>query len=484
MYAPAVFDMYENGPSLSPDSINPELSRGHPILFHFLAVCWMTIFGSSFSAVHSFSVFCGVLLIWAVYKLGTQLAGQKVGFWSAAFFALQPIFISQAGFLLPEVLLSLFVALTILFYLQRKVWLFVLFGTAMLLTKETGVLILGIIGVLELVQFIREKDFSGKRLTEFLSIGIPLVFTGIYFLIQHKQFGWFMFPEHMSMFETDPIIWRGKREVVYNVVFGNQQRPLFVGIAMAALSLGWQNGPGLLRILFGIIGLSFITTTGTSSWLPDWYFYWAFPGLIMIAAIWVAGFFSKAESKNQLFIPLVGLTCLVMILFTSAHFVIGRYLLLVIPLFILASIALVHLALKKSGWLFNATMICLGLMLYHYANKADARMSPFDNMRYVNEVQVIQEGIEYLEQNVDLDRCISATFIVQQALQNPVQGYRKTDKLPSCIDNRIEPRIDYVLTLSFNNDNGTLEAVETHPEFEMIWETKKGHQYAKIYKRK
>ena len=274
------------------------------------------------------------------------------------------------------------------------------------------------------------------------------------------------------MFETDPFIWRGKREVVYNVVFGNQQRPLFVGVALAALSLGWQNGPGLLRGLLGIIGLTFITTSGTSSWLPDWYFYWAFPAIIIIASVWVAEFFSKANTKNHLFIPLVGLACLAMILFTSAHFVIGRYLLLVIPLFILSSIALTQLALKKTKWLFNATMICLGLMLYHYTNKADARMSPFDNMRYVNEVQVIQEGIEYLEQNVDLDRCISATFIVQQALQNPIQGYRKTEKLPSCIDNKILPNVDYVLTLSFNNDNGTLEAVETHPEFEKIWESK------------
>lgn len=484
VYAPAVFDMYENGPSLSPNSINPELSRGHPILFHFLAVCWMTIFGTSFIAVHSFTVFISVLLIGAVYQLGTQLANRKVGFWSAAFFSLQPIFISQAGFLLPEVLLSLFVVLSILFYIKRKVWLFILFGTAMLLTKETGVLVIGIIGLLELSQFINDKDFTKNRIVELLSIGTPLMFIGVYFLVQYKQFGWFMFPEHMSMFETDPMIWRDKRKVVYNVVFANQQRPLFIGIALAALSMGWRNGPSVLRALFGIIGLTFLTTTSTSSWLPHWYFYWVFPFIIIIASIWVAQFFQTENTKNQLFIPMVGLICLAMILFTSAHFVIGRYLLLVIPLVIISSLILTHLALKKSGWLFNTAMICLALMLYHYANKADARLNPFDNMRYVNEVQVIQEGVAYLEQNVDLDKCISATFIVQQALQNPVQGYRNTDKLPSCIDNKIAPNVDYVLTLSFNNDNGKLEAIETHPEYEMIWETKKGRQYAKIYQRK
>jgi hypothetical protein len=293
-----------------------------------------------------------------------------------------------------------------------------------------------------------------------------------------------MFPEHMSMFEMDPLIWRGKREVVYNVIFENQQRPLFVGAAMATLSLGWQNGPGLLRVLFGIIGLTFITTIGTSSWLPDWYFFWVFPLEVLSASIWVSTYFANQNSKNQLFIPLVGLISIVMILFTSAHFVIGRYLLLVIPLFIISSIALIHLGLKKSHWLFNAIMICLGLMLYHYANKADAKLSPFDNMLYVHEVQVIQEGIEYLEQNVDLDHCISATFIVQQALQNPVQGYRKTEKLPSCIDNKILPNVVYVLTLNFNHDNGALEKVEKDPEFELIWQTHKGSKYAKIYQRK
>ena len=483
VYAPAVFDMYENGPSLSPNSIDPELSRGHPILFHFLAVCWMTLFGTSFSAVHAFSVFLSVLLLWTVYKLGSQVASKQVGFWCAAIFALQPIFIQQAGFLLPEVQLSLFVALTILFYLQKRHWLFILSATAMLLTKETGILILAMIGFLELFQFSRDKDFSKKRVFEFLSIGVPVVLTSVYFLVQYNQFGWFMFPEHMSMFDTDPEIWRHKRELVFSTVFGEQQRPIIIGVALASASLAWQNGPKILRVLFGFIGLTFLTMEGTGSWLPNWYYFWVFPALIIAATIWLATFFSKRESKNHLFFPLIGLSCLVLILFTSAHFVIGRYLLLLIPLVIICVVSIFHLATKKSAFLFNVCMLSLGLIFYHLANKADARMNDSDNMKYVNQVQLIQEGIAYLENNVSLDSCISGTFIIQQALQNPVQGYRNTDKLPSCIDNAITPATDYVLTLSFNNDNGALAAVESDSAFAKIWESKKGNHYARIYGR-
>ena len=483
VYAPAVFDMYENGPSLSPDSINPELSRGHPILFHFLAVCWMTIFGTSTTVLHAFSVLCGLLLIWAVYLLGTQLASKKLGFWTAFLFATQPIFVSQAGFLLPEVLLAVFVVLTILTYLQRKTLLFILFGTAMLLTKETGILVIGVIGIVELFHFISNRNFSKKRVVELLAIGAPLVFTAIYFLIQHSQFGWYMFPEHMSMFDTNPETWARKRSLIYQTVFQNQQRFVFIGLAMATVSLAWQNGPKALRILCGLIGLTFITMTDLSSWLPNWYYYWVFPIIIVGATIWTTTFFVRNNSKNELFLPIAGLLAMVMIYFTSAHFVIGRYMLFVIPLVITSSIILIHLALKRSQGFFNVLMICLGLVFYHHLNKADARLSSIDNMAYVNRIEILHESIGFLEQNVDLDQCISGTFIFQQALQNPIQGYRKTEKLPSCIDNKVLPNINYVLTLSFDNDHGTLKAVENDPEFEKIWESQKGTDSGRIYKR-
>jgi 4-amino-4-deoxy-L-arabinose transferase-like glycosyltransferase len=242
VYAPAVFDMFQNGPSLSPDSIDPLLSRGHPILFHFLAVCWMTIFGTSFTAVHSFAVFIAILLIVAVYKLGEALAAKSVGFGAAALLAMQPLFIQQAGFLLPEIMLALFVTLTVLFYLKRKMWLYLVAGSAMLLTKETGILVIGMLGLVELFEFVRNREFTIKRLIETLWVGSPVVIAFLYFLAQYMQFGWFMFPEHVSMFETDPEIWLKKREIVFRLFFLEQHRYFIIWVVLAVAAFGMEKG--------------------------------------------------------------------------------------------------------------------------------------------------------------------------------------------------------------------------------------------------
>ncbi|MGB1033265.1 MAG: hypothetical protein ACPGWM_11640, partial [Flavobacteriales bacterium] len=291
----------------------------------------------------------------------------------------------------------------------------------------------------------------------------------------------FMFPEHISLFETDPEIWRNKRELVYKTVFINQQRNLFIGIALAVVSLAWAKGPKFLRILFGVIGLTFLTMNGTGSWLPNWFYFWFFPVILVVATIWVSSFFTRENSKNELFLPIAGLLTTALIFFTSAHFVIGRYMLFVIPLVVVSCVVLIQLALKRSAWLFNVLMICLGLISYHHMNKADLRMSSVDNMNYVNRIHVLAESISYLEQNVDLNKCISGTFVLQQALENPVQGYRNTKELPSCISNKILPNTNYVVSLSFI---GEFKTTEGNSEFEKIWETKNGKETGIIYRRK
>lgn len=483
VYAPAVFDMFENGPSLSPDSIDPLLSRGHPILFHFFAVCWMEIFGTSFVAVHSFSLFIAVLLIWAIHALGTALANKQIGFWAAVIFTMQPLFVQQSGFLLPELQLALFVILTILFYIKRKPLLYILSGTAMLMTKETGVLVIGVIGLLELFAFLQERDFSRKRWWEFIATGLPVVITFGYFLVQYMQFGWFMFPEHMSMFETDPDIWRWKRGLVFSTVFLEQQRQILVAVALAVGAFGWERGPKLLRVLFLMCALSFMTMNGLESWLPNWFFLYTLPILIGVTVVWTSSFLFREGTKNHLFILFVGLIVPFMLLFTSAHFITGRYLLYLFPLVILVVVLVSHVALKHARWLFHVQMVCLGLMFYHFVNRADAKMNIHDNLKYVGQIQLLQEGIAYLSSSGAFDECIAGSFLVQQALTYPVQGYVKEDNRPDCVRNHIPIEANYVMLISYEIDAG-LEWVKTDPDFECVFSSKKESYTTWVYKRR
>jgi len=482
VYASAVFDMHKNGPSLSPNSVNPDLSRGHPLLFHFLANCWITVFGSSFTVVHTFSVFMTVLLILATYRLGTHLFNPFIGFWIAALVALQPIVLQQSGFLLPEVQLALFTILSIHYYLKKQHWQYIIAATALLLTKETGVILIGCIALLETVQFLIERKWNVKRIGEFLSVGAPILLMGLYFTVQYSQFGWFMFPEHVSMFETDPEIWMKRREITFKILFANQQRSLLLWIGLFCVSLGWEKGPKLLRAMLFIVALTFATMTGLKSWLPNWYYLYAFPCILMVATVLLGQSFSKPGTKNHLFYPLVGMVIAITLPFTASHFIIDRYFIFLIPLLFLVSGGMVFISLKKTPWLLCTSVISLSLVFFHFSYKADGEITAHNNLQYVGQIRVMEKGIDFLETSVGHDSCIAATYILRQAMRNPVQGYLSSEATFSCLNGEILPEINYVMTISF--DDGGLKKVENDPLFQQLWETHEGSFRSRVFVRK
>jgi hypothetical protein len=135
---------------------------------------------------------------------------------------------------------------------------------------------------------------------------------------------------------------------------------------------------------------------GLESWLPAWYYENVFPLILIIAIIWTGALMKKEGTKNHLFFPFVGLIVTAMLIFTSTHFIIGRYLLYLIPILFLALAQLAYKALNENRGMFQATMLCLGLMFYHLTNRADHQMSTLDNMHYVDQIHVLQKGIEFL----------------------------------------------------------------------------------------
>ncbi|MDP6909132.1 MAG: hypothetical protein QF371_06485, partial [Flavobacteriales bacterium] len=286
------------------------------------------------------------------------------------------------------------------------------------------------------------------------------------------------------LFDTSPELWEKKREHAFNTVFSMQQRPLLIGLAIACMVFAWRKGPQILRLLFLIIGLTYTTMIGTGSWLPNWYYYWLFPIIVGVVIIWVSKFFEREGSKNHLFYPLVALLCLTMILFTSAHFIIGRYFLYLLPLIILGVMGLVYLATKNALWLRNGLLICLGLMLYHFANKADARLTAHDNLKYVDQITVMKRGITFLEEKDAFSRCVAATYIVGDAMKHPLQGYLSSERTFECINSRIMPETIYALSLNFDNDKGTVAQAAKDSTFTLIWETTEGKNFAKIFERK
>jgi hypothetical protein len=172
-----------------------------------------------------------------------------------------------------------------------------------------------------------------------------------------------------------------------------------------------------------------------------------------------------------------------MILFTSAHFVIGRYLLYLFPLVLLSVVLVSHVALKREKWLFSVLMLSVSLMFYHLSNKADARMNTGDNLNYIAQIKVLQDGIQYLRDEDLFDECIAGSFLIQQALTYPIQGYVEEGNKPDCALNHIPEHANYVMMISYEPDAG-LEWVKSDAGFEKVFFSKHGNSASWVYKRK
>ena len=129
VYGKALFYMLDNGPSMIPGDVDPDISRGHPLFFIFFVSSLTAIFGKTYVAARAIILLISLALIVTTYYLGKELVNKKVGIWAALFLAIQPMFFAQSTLILPEVMLSLLGSLTILFYLKNRYGWYFLFGS-------------------------------------------------------------------------------------------------------------------------------------------------------------------------------------------------------------------------------------------------------------------------------------------------------------------------------------------------------------------
>jgi len=194
--------MYERGPSLMPGAIDGELSRGHPLLFHFLASIWMKLFGSSNFVMHSFSLFIALLFLIAIYEVGLRMFDIRVAITALLLIAFQQVYFVQSSLVLLELLLAFLGFLSIYFYVTKKYVLTAITLTMLFYTKESG-MVLGLVLIVDATFLMFKKGIALKdRLYNMLSLLIPVLLIGVFFLIQKKVSGWYVLPLYSNGLET------------------------------------------------------------------------------------------------------------------------------------------------------------------------------------------------------------------------------------------------------------------------------------------
>ena len=225
VYGRGIFSMMDSKISLHPDALPPEISRGHPLLFTYLIAGWGYLFGDTVMALRAAALLVSLLFIVSAFWLFPDREGRRSPF-PVIVVLVQPVFLAQSTLLLPEMMLSLFTLLAIAGYLRRQYWLYFLAASAMILVKETAlILVCGFVAFDFLNTLIKEKKLMQFR---FLLYLLPLLPYLLFLWIQKQTHGWYFFPYHMGGFNLEWKAIKGNLDGFLTFLFVSQGRYLWL----------------------------------------------------------------------------------------------------------------------------------------------------------------------------------------------------------------------------------------------------------------
>lgn len=440
VYAPAASALLENGISLLPDAITPELSRGHPLLFHATAATWMSVLGNSRENAHLFAMFIAMLLCIATFRLGCVTGNKSVGLVSAFLLLVNETFLAQSGLLLPEILLALFSVVAILGHLSRNALLFSLAGTGALLTKESAiVLILALLAAQAIFLFTAtDHQARAKELRWTGVLVIPLLPVLAFFMLQKATLGWYLYPEHLGLITWTVKEVAYKAKLVFTTAFERQgvftltYAFAFIGTLLSTRLPIW------LRVLTAFLFVAAIKVL---------FGRWELPGpLTLIAPLLCFAIFAftflrsliQLQPKTGQLIACCFMLCIGLWGFTSLNFYTGRYLMPMIPAIAVGSIAMMHVALERwhaqgASALGLALAIFIGSQIGHNAQIGDCQLA------YRDAINVHLERIAFCEDKDLHEEVIYCSFMDIYYMTQPAAGYLGSARTFSRTFNRIGP---------------------------------------------
>ena len=483
-YAAAVKEMYRHGASMLPGALDPDLSKGHPLFFHALAASWMRIFGASHVAVHSFALTLSVLLLIAIYEAGLYLFSFRTAVLALLLFAVQEMFFVQSSMILPEVLVALLCFVSIVSYAGEKYLAATIFLTMLFFTKESGVVAGFVIGIDALVRFFGKEPIK-KRLSRILTVAIPCVLIGTYFVLQKQLRGWYFFPEHTQMMHLDwKTIWYDFRMHVVQSEFYNYYRfyyylPVLLFAIIAAIR---QKNLRYLAILLPATCIYyFVDDLRAGRLLPSVPFFIVFIASVFYFLYEYSKLFTGTTQRKL--ILLLGAFTLVYLIFSGINFFTPRYLQasLVSVFFIIAAStdALFNLTWRWLFYPYIAIIICIGVMAF----RDNDHIGDNDHLG-MNGLAVQQGVVDYFEQNVPYTEWISmGSFLEGIHLSDPRSGFLRSNRAYK-VQWFINDSTDYIVFDNIEPDVRYGEMKTQHPDFELIKRIEKGKVWGEIYKRK
>ena len=374
VYGPALRIMEANHLSIMPDALPVSYSRGHPLLFYFLGASWLRFFGTSLLSSHIFALTVSVALLLMVFFFCSKFFSKKIGLIACFILMLQPIFQAQSVLVLPEVMLALFSIMTIYFFLNRN-WIgYIIAGSFAMLTKETGIAAIASVGICFLTRSIfvkKDKINFLQFISKSFLIIIPVIIFCIFLIIQKKINGWYFFPEHINLIESEPFL----------ILKNTAKRAIYILI-----------NDGRIIPFISIIISAFL-------------------------------YFSKKKfQNNSANIPIIILLIfsILYLFICSVNFYSTRYSLsLVISFVIISAFFIGNLLEKKAHLIFFIICFCCIQIFINISRKS----SSDSNLGYVEDIKTNMQMVNYCVENKFQNKNIYANFLIATYLSNSYCGY-------------------------------------------------------------
>lgn len=483
-YAPGVMAMYEHGPSLMPDAIDTFYSRGHPLFFYASAATWMSVFGSSHIAQHAFGLFISVLLIISLYEIARKLFSKRVAVMSVLFISVQVMFFVQASFLLPEIMVALLVLLTLYFYVNNKYLLTFLTCTILLFTKESGLVLVLVLGTHGFVNLFNKTDLLQDRIKRFLSISLAGFAIAGFFLFQYYLQGWFFFPSHVNMITWDWEMFITKVKIFLSIIFFDDYRShvflFFLFLSMSA-ALNFRKIAFAAPVFPGIV--IYILVQNSFPFLSEKFlFVLLILSFVLAAYLFVLSDTEQNRTRNN-FIYLAFAFLVLYLCFTSINFMTARY---VIAAFVIVVVLAAYFFNLIVSTYFSEMyyLVCIIILFTgFYALKYDTGLGDMDRGAF-DAMTVQEEVVRYLEDKEAFDQSItSCSFQIREQLVKPFAGYLHTRRNFTNVSFNIDSTTEYVL---FNNiePDSRYEEIKNNGDFTLVHVAKSNDAWMEVYKRK
>jgi 4-amino-4-deoxy-L-arabinose transferase-like glycosyltransferase len=481
-YQPAIRLMYRHGPSLMPNAIDTAFSRGHPLLFYFSVAAWMRLFGPGAFSQHIFALLLSVLLITTMYEVSTRLFNKRTAILTLAILPLQVIFFVQSAMLLPEVMVALLALLSIYFYVAGKRVLTFLCLLALLLTKESGMVVGLLLGIDAVIQLFNKTKTTRERVTNILPVLLAGAGIVTFFIVQRAVNGWFFFPEHIGLISFSWSDSWDKIQTILRLLFNDDYRVQIFEIVLffsLMVSINTHKIKYLLPLAIALmVYFSVADTYHGHHTLPKLIIAVLVTCMLAMPAL-LLSFTTHSQQQSKRFIRL-GIYFIVLYAgFCSVNFFSFRY---IIPALIFTIIFTAYYLERLTAMLYHTiylTTVILILLTGWYGLNNDTGWGDND-MEAFSGMQVQRDVVTYLQQNKYFDTYISCSNFQDYAhLTDPNTGFIQQKEF-----HHITGSVDSAQLILFNNIEPGINYEAVKAKYKLVYRTQHKGMWGEIYKLK